>query len=267
LRGLPNKITFKKITIPESPFYLIVFPDYAMQIHVISFAEYTIEKPIPTFLYELSQHFHAVQTIHLWEDQWYTKNSIIKNRILSKLGVSNRIHGRKTEVRRIDKFIAEGFMQVQHLQGYATGYYKYGLYEKNTIYAIALFSKVRKMRQVNYYSAELIRYANLDGFHVSGGLGKLINHYIQEHGPNDIMTYVDSDWGNGVGYKKLGFETKEITPPQMFWVDPKTNERHFPARFCKENGLDSVLNKSAILKKYELIEIYNSGNIKMIKLC
>ena len=88
-----------------------------MQIHVISLAEYIIEKPRPTFFNELSQQFHAVQTIHLWEDQWYTKNSIIKNRILSKLGASNRIHGRKTEVKRIDKSIAEVFMRVQHLQG------------------------------------------------------------------------------------------------------------------------------------------------------
>lgn len=264
---MPGTIIFNKIQILESPFPVFVFPNHNLQLHVISFAQYIKEDLNENFFAELSHSYAYRQTIHLWEDQWHTAKNIIKNRLLSKLGMSKRIHGRKTEVRRIDKTIAQHFLKVQHLQGYSTGYYKYGLYEKDILYAVALFSKTRKMRQEHYRSSELIRYANLEGYHVSGGLGKLINHYINELQPNDIMTYVDCDWGNGDGYKKIGFETKEITFPQIFWVNPETYERHSPSKFYKENGFDFSVSKSIVLSRYGLIEIYNSGNIKMIKNC
>ncbi len=251
----------------ESPFTALVFHDFNLQLVLIPFNIYIQEKLAANFFVEMANAYPHLQTIYIWEDEWYSKNNIIKNRLSSKLRISERVHGRKTIVKRIDKAIAYSFMQTQHLQGYSTGYYKYGLYEKTLLYAVALFSKTRKMWAENYISAELIRYANLEGHHVSGGLSKLINHYIQEHKPNDIMTYVDRDWGNGDGYIKIGFEVVETTPAQAFWVNPKTYKRYHQQRFCKEMGIAIGTPAETIVKQYGLIEVYNSGNIKMIKPC
>ncbi len=267
LRSLPITIAYRVIQIPYSPFSVFAFPDYSFQLHLILLKEYIKDKTPSNFFSELTDSHPHVQNIYLWEDQWCNANSIIKNRLMSKFGMGKRIHGRKTEVRRIDKSIAQSFLETQHLQGYASAYYKYGLYEKDILFAVALFSKTRQMRQKNYRSAELIRYANLEGYYVSGGLGKLVNHYMNEHDADDVMTYVDRDWGNGNGYIKIGFEIKEYTAPQSFWLDTTTFERHSPLRFCKEIGMDSSTQKATILQQFGLIEIYNSGNIKMVKYC
>lgn len=264
---LPSEVESEVYTHHSTPFVYLLFPRYGLQIHIITFDTFLQHVFEPDFFLLLLAVHPNLQTIHLWEDQFQQYKSIVKNRLLGKLGLTQRIHGRQTKIIRIDKAIAFDFMQGQHLQGYTQVYYKYGLFKDDILYAVALFSKVRSMKAENYKSGELVRYANLDGYHVSGGLSKLINYYIQEQSPQDVMTYVDKDWGVGSGYDKIGFERVEHTPPQCFWVNLNTFERHYPSRFIKLHPVNEHVSKDIIKKKYGLVEIYNSGNIKMIKTC
>ncbi|RZK20087.1 MAG: hypothetical protein EOO86_05620 [Pedobacter sp.] len=173
----------------------------------------------PNDLLKLQDEYAAkgIKIVHLWEDVWFSRPSQVLARIQSLLGNNKRIYGRKTKVQKIDKSVAESFLNDNHLQGFVSSRYKLGLFEKENLVAVATFSALRKMNHsANYKSAELIRFAVKAGYSVTGGLSKLITYFSEQYSPNDLMTYADRDWSAGEAYIKLGFEQTAILVPQYF---------------------------------------------------
>ncbi|MCD8541093.1 MAG: hypothetical protein LRY55_16050 [Leadbetterella sp.] len=66
--------------------------------------------------------------IVIWEDQWQFREEIVRSRVLSKLGLLERVAGRLCEVRRITRPMADDFLEKNHLQGAAASKTKYGLF-------------------------------------------------------------------------------------------------------------------------------------------
>lgn len=231
---------------PPSPFTYIYLTDKKTVLHCISL-EHQIENG--SFFQDLSRQFtqKGVRIIHLWEDIWYTQQAIVQSRLLSVLGKSATIPARLTKSRRIDKPTLDQFLTENHLQIPTGAKFKYGLYlperyfrviekDKNMftevlnetlegheeiLMAVASFSTARTFVRegVSYRSFELIRFANLKGFTVVGGFDKLLQTFIKDQNPDDIMTYADADWSDGASYEKLGFERIELTAPQSFGLD------------------------------------------------
>ena len=81
--------------------------------------------------------------------------------------------------------------------------------EAGSLVAVASFSEGRTMRD-GTRSFEWIRFASLRGLRVIGGMGKLLDAFVQEHKPDDVMTYVDAAESDGSAYKELGFEQEAI---------------------------------------------------------
>lgn len=77
-----------------------------------------------------------------------------------------------------------------------------------TLVAAAGFSNARRWLKegVIVSSYEWIRYASLRGVRVVGGMGKLLDTFVEEIHPSDVMTYADMSWPDGGAvYKRLGF--------------------------------------------------------------
>lgn len=231
---------------PPSPFTYIYLTDKKTVLHCISL-ENQIENG--SFFQDLSRQFiqKGVRIIHLWEDIWYTQQAIVQSRLLSVLGKSATIPARLTKSRRIDKPTLDQFLTENHLQIPTGAKFKYGLYlperyfrvidinknmftealsetlegHEEILMAVASFSTARTFVRegVSYRSFELIRFANLKGFTVVGGFDKLLQTFIKDQNPDDIMTYADADWSDGASYEKLGFERIELTAPQSFGLD------------------------------------------------
>lgn len=66
--------------------------------------------------------------IVIWEDQWQFRQEIVKSRVLSKLGLLERIPGRLCNVQRISRPVADQFLEMNHLQGATASKIKYGLF-------------------------------------------------------------------------------------------------------------------------------------------
>jgi len=219
----------------------------------------------------LEYALRGVQIVHLWQDYWETKKPHVQSRIAVLLGTYQRIFARNTDIMRISRDIASDFLNSNHLQGAVNSRYNYGLYHNKQLVSVVSFSSGRKFLRNNqyHYSFELSRYANLLNFRVTGGLGKLINYFIKEVNPDDIMTYADLDWATGAGYKALNFKITEITHPQIFWINPADMFRYYPHRlpqhliddFNKQKKYD---NLDDFLKENGYFKIYNSGNLKYI---
>ena len=129
-----------------------------------------------------------------------------------------RIYARNCEVKRIDRTVAEPFLQSFHRLGYTRCRYLYGLFVRRgenippgTMVAVAGFSGPRKWTKEGSVvcSYEWVRYASAEGLGVNGGMGKLLNAFIEEVHPDDVMSYADASWSDGDVYRKLGFTQEE----------------------------------------------------------
>lgn len=187
--------------------------------------------------------------IHIDEDLLASKSELIIKRIVSRTKNNKFIFARKTVVTRIDKKTSLQFLVEHHLQLALPGKYRYGLFEKGELVAVAIFSGGRRMmdREDDYRSFELIRFCNKAGFNVIGGLSKLIKAFCKDFSPGDIMTFTDRDWSQHSSLEKIGFVVKEVTAPINFWVadtkrhvyrnkeELKALIKQYPYGFLKEN--------------------------------
>jgi len=221
----------------------------------------------PRLSAELNQQ--NLRLVHLSEAEWRAKPAIVQSRLRALLGISARIPARLTQVRRIDKPTLDGFLQDNHLQATTNAKVKYGLFlpaqyfrildflpkQSELLVAVASFSGAKNIvrNTTTYRSYELIRFANLLNCTVVGGLDKLIKAFTKEILPDDLMTYADRDWSDGGSYHKLGFELLSATPPQAFWVNPVTFEKH-----TSEQRNDKSVPG-------DWIKVYNTGNWKFLK--
>ncbi len=102
-----------------------------------------------------------------------------------------------------------------------------GMPATGTLVAVAEFSNARKWlkgdKEIRSY--EWTRYASLAGVRICGGMGRMLNHFISQVHPDDIMSYADLEWSDGSVYRQLGFIQETGKGPVTFRIDPSTWER------------------------------------------
>ena len=218
----------------------------------------------------------GLPAVVIWEDYWMAKKPIVKSRLAAMLGISAKIPARLTLVRRIDNATTAQFLESNHLNGNVMSKFRYGLFLPKRYYrvlpegfvfddsaeellvAVATFSNARIFEQDNapFRSHELIRFASLLGTNVVGALDKLLNAFIREKSPDDIMTYADLEWSDGRSYKRLGFEMRGAMPPRKAHVALADMHR---ARTPVETG------QSTSQPPVEYLTVYNLGSIKYVR--
>ncbi len=163
------------------------------------------------------------------EDRWKSRRPMMEARLLAHLEIFSSVFARKCIVRRIDKAEAQEFLTSYHSYGYAACKYRYGLFSKDDgrLIAAAAFSNARKWIKdgKEIHSYEWTRYASLPGLRICGGMGKMLNAFISEVNPDDIMSYADLEWSEGDVYKTLGFKREDGKEAVDFIIDPETWER------------------------------------------
>ena len=201
-----------------------------------------------------------VKLIQIFEDEWERKPEIVKARLASVLGVGTRIYARKCVISEISGKEYRQFIDMHHLQGYASATYKYGLHYDNQLVAVMSFSKSRYTSD----DYELIRYCSIGN--VIGGASKLFKQFIAKHQPNKIVSFANRCWSNGELYRILGFV--DITKNDYntgFWF-VKNQKRYHRSTFTKSNlvaaGYNPITTADEIMKSAGYLKIYNCGNYK-----
>ncbi len=199
----------------------------------------------------------GIYLVQLWEDVWHSRREQVLGRIAAIIGTNKRLHGRQTKIVQLTQSQMDEFLNQHHLLGTAKSKYRFGLVHGDKLVAVAGFSNLRYMKKGGpiYRSAELIRFATLTGFTVTGGFTKLLKHFIDTYQPNDIMSYADRDWSQGGAYSRAGFTLIEITAPAKIWLNKATLERYFAHRLPLS---------SADTAEVDYIKIFNTGNLKYI---
>ena len=193
--------------------------------------------------------------IHLHEDVWRNKHEITKSRILAKMNiVKNRWYARNTFVERISVIDAMEFLENHHLWQSTRAKYNYGLFskkeisgKKNVLLAVATFSPRRHVRRLEcdntrmFRSHEMIRYCAKRDEVVVGGITKLLARFCQELAPDDIVTCIDRDFGDGDGWLGIGFEKVQVMPPLLMVVEKSNQpENKLQRRYLVGAGVGSA---------------------------
>lgn len=207
----------------------------------------------------------ATDKVYLYEDRWWSAREMVQERILARLERFRSIFARKCKVisGRGNAAVAElvrDFLHKHHSYSSTKCRYRYALEYEGEIVAVATFSEGRPMvrkigsmlqnvpkeEQENaeiliFDSYEWVRYASLPGVRVAGGMGRLLKAFIDERytriepgTPLEVMTYSDSEWGNGQVYEKLGFKYAGERAPVEYFVNRKTYIRYPQRLYEKE---------------------------------
>lgn len=160
-----------------------------------------------------------IRLIHIFEDEWDEKQNIIKSMIKNILHFTeNKIYARKCNIKIVDSKTSKQFLNENHLQGNCYGSINLGLYYNNDLVSLMVFGSSRHFVGNGKTKYELIRFCNKINTNVIGGASKLFNYFIKNYNPNEIISYADKRWSNGMLYNILNFELYNESKPNYYYV-------------------------------------------------
>lgn len=172
----------------------------------------------------------GVQLLQFFSDEWKFKKEIVQNIIKSKLGLNNRIYGRKCEIKEISTSDKNLFLNNNHIQGEDKSKIKIGLFFYNELVSVMTFCNSRFNKN---YQWELSRFSSLCGITVVGGFSKLLKYFMNNYGTS-IVSYADRRISNGNVYQKNNFNLIRINKPSYFYVDKNFLQRYNRMKFQKK---------------------------------
>jgi very-short-patch-repair endonuclease len=214
----------------------------------------------------------GIHLIHIFEDEWLHNRDICVSRIKNILGVTqNKIGARKCNVKVVSKKEEKEFLSLNHIQGYVSSTFSYGLYYNNELVSLMTFGPYRKnlgRKQVDG-EYELLRFCNKLNYHVVGGASKLLKHFIKINVPKKLISYADRRWSNGHLYETLGFKFVRNTQPNYSYIFGTQRKNRFGFRknvLVEKYGCPHDMSEREFCFQQKWYRIYDSGN-KLYEMC
>jgi hypothetical protein len=210
-----------------------------------------------------------IKLIHIYQDDWFYKQDIVKSRILNLLGKSNRIMARKCEIKEItDNKLIREFLKQNHLQGNISSKIKIGLFYNRKLISLMTFGSLRKSmgQKALEGTYEMMRFCNKLNTNVVGGASRLFKYFIKYYNPKEVISYADRSWSQGELYEKLGFKFICKTRPNYYYIINRERKYRFNFRKDKliREGADPSKTEHDIMLEKDIYRIYDSGNLKYI---
>jgi hypothetical protein len=256
---------FVKETFMQDSFPIWKSKENSIIIQGICLAEFKRLEPdeISTFQQEIMDlRKDGFSAFRIWEDVWNPKKEFILSFLQFQIDKPVSIFARDTKVVMLEEKDVRDFANKNHLLGFLKGktylacvvppHRQFRVNKSefeidgNPIIAIAVFGKNRVFKTKDGHSqisAELIQICTDPSVRLVGGLTKLISFYTSIHQVDDVMTYSDLEWSEGIAFQKIGFVHEFSTAPLYFKI--------------LDNG------KRVISKEINSADACNSGNLKL----
>lgn len=202
----------------------------------------------------------GIQLIHIFEDDWLYKRSIIESMLATKLGVrsSDTVYARKCTVGYTDYRNARDFADTYQIRGGCKGSVYMTLRHHGIIVALMIVL-------IRGNTGNIIRYAT--SMNVPGGFSKLLAHFLRTHEHiTDMITFSDHSVSDGSLYTQLGFTMTADISPDYCYINPETGRREHKfgyriQRFRNDASLTYVdgCNESELAALNGLRRIWDSG--------
>lgn len=182
----------------------------------------------------------GVALLHLWEDDWLYRRSVVESMIRVRLGRATRIiQARKCRVDdAVPRSVTSGFLEANHLLGPCVHSRSVCLSIDGEVVSCMTFVK----RGAGW---ELNRFCNALGTVVSGGAGRLLAHFRSRH-PGPIHTFSDNCYSEGSLYEALGFTRHSSLPPDYSYLCDGVRVHKFNLRGKPTEGLPRVYDAGKV---------------------
>lgn len=222
------------------------------------------------------KNYHAEKLVHfsqrnidiyqIWEDDWNLKREIIKKGLAYRLGKSQeiKIGARTLKPSLIEYKNAAEFLDMNHLQGRASGTYYFGLSNSQGILQAVLVAT--KTQNVGEFVID--RYAT--STHVQGGFTKLLSYAQNVIGVTKWITFADLMVSQGNLYSSHGFYQDKVLDPDYYYVVNGVREHKFTyrkSRFKNDSALqyEEGLSERELAALNGLVRIWDAGKIRFVK--
>jgi hypothetical protein len=172
---------------------------------------------------------YGIKLIHIFEDDWIYKNSIIKHRIRHILNkTKHKIYARKCNIKEIDSTVKNKFLSKYHLQGTDKSSIHIGAFIDNHLVAVMTFGKLRPSLGRHHIkdNYEMIRFCTIPHSTVIGISSKLLRYFERKYMPKYIITYANACWSTGNVYTIMGFSFKYLTQPGYWYLEKYKRKIH-----------------------------------------
>ena len=208
----------------------------------------------------------------IFEDEWVLKSSIVKRKLLHKLGYNKsleKVYARKCDIKYITNKVSNEFLENTHLQGGTNAAYCYGAYYNDELVSVMTFSRLRKCmgnKSSDNDEYELVRFSTISNKIVIGIAGKFIKYFINQNNPKKIISYADRRWTIEEDnlYKSIGMMLEKITTPNYWYVRKLKREYRF--KYTKKKlvkmGNDPNKTEWEIMQELGYDRIWDCGHLK-----
>lgn len=203
------------------------------------------------------------QLLHIWEDDWRDRRHIVERMIARKLGKSTETkhNARSLDFRLVSSTEARVFLDENHIQGFAGGSWRGGLYSGGELVALTT------MKQRSPGEWELVRYAT-SGI-VRGGHSKILKRFIRDLSPAKIVTFSDRGVSDGGLYSSQGFTMDGELKPDYSYLVGGSREHKFKYRknrFERDEKLEfqDGLTETELAQLNKLLRVYDAGKVRWV---
>jgi predicted DNA-binding protein YlxM (UPF0122 family)/very-short-patch-repair endonuclease len=209
----------------------------------------------------------------IFEDEWINSPETVKSKISHILEHSNslRINARQCNIRSIEAYQKNSFLNQFHIQGADKAKVSLGLFFDEELIAVMTFSapshlKGGKNKINGDGSWELNRFATNSKYVVRGAAGKLLTHFKKNHNWTHIYSYADRRWSTGNLYEQLGFTLTSYSKPNYWYIQTQKVARLYRYNFKKSNlvslGFDPNKTEFEIMKERGYHKLWDCGTIR-----
>lgn len=200
----------------------------------------------------------GIGLMHIFEDEWYQKNDIIKSMIANRLNLNiEKIHARKCKVVELTKQERQNFFNTNHIEGDTVAIKAFGLtFNDELVSAISLRKPFHKTHKDK---VEIARSCSKLNINVVGGVSRLIKKIVAWAQTDDykkIITYADTRLGTGKSYELAGFQLVNTTAPRFWWTD--SHKRYNRFRFKADNSRE--MTEAQVAEEAGVVKIWGCSN-------
>lgn len=204
----------------------------------------------------------GIQLLQIFEDEWESSSSFIKQKILHLCRRTPKVIGaRKLEIIECSKSELVDFLDKHHVQGMppgATHYLK--VVYKDTIVACCL------LKRVTGTEVDMIRFATDQNATYPGLMSKVIKYIESKYQYETMITFADLRYSVGDVYVKSGWTEVGMHRPDYYYITERGREHKFNLRkACIQSryGVD-IAGKTEfqLTDELGLYRIWDAGKIK-----
>lgn len=214
--------------------------------------------------------------IHIFEDEWQLKKTIVESKLRHILRKSNGISigARKCTIKEISSKTKSEFLNEYHIQGNDKSNILIGAFYDEILVGVITFNNKRNMTSnLEEGEFELTRFATNSDYIISGLCSKMVKYFIKNYNPKKIISFADRRWTLDAldnMYTKIGFKLANIVKPSYTYYSAKVNKykRFHKYGFGKKNlailypHLDMNKSETELMTELGYSKIWDCGLFK-----